>query len=84
MLAERGIAGAKRYFSASPSSRLGKHSTLTVECFHAGTKDLTETSPMKTEISPDDLPSPERRAEFQDMIDSLTAVVVDNDGIDYH
>ena len=39
---------------------------------------------MKTEISPDDLPSPERRAEFQDMIDSLTAVVVDNDGIDYH
>ena len=26
---------------------------------------------MKIEISPDDLPSPERRAEWQDMIDSL-------------
>jgi len=26
---------------------------------------------MKFEISPDDLPSPECRAEFQDMIDSL-------------
>jgi hypothetical protein len=26
---------------------------------------------MKFEISPDDLPSPERRAELQDMIDSL-------------